>query len=277
MAEAPFRLLENDDELSPLVVSVPHAGLGVPDEDADTVGADDRTRRRDADLFVDRLYERAPELGAAFLCATLSRYVLDLNRSPDDVDREVCPSWPRPARANPRALIWRLSTEGAAVLPRPLTREEVQSRIRRVHTPYHEQLRALLEARRERFGYAILLDAHSMPSVGRATHSDPGTRRADVVPGDVRGRSCGARLSETVGEHFESAGYGVRANEPYMGGFITRHHGRPDQHIHAIQIELNRDLYMEETSCEYDEARAGKLRGDLDALLEKLVRFDPRD
>ncbi len=272
---APYRLVEPETP-TPLVVSVPHAGVLIPPEDRATVGADERTVLRDADLFVDRLWRGAPRLGAAFLVATHSRYVLDLNRSPLDVDTLVCAEVEIPSRPNPRALIWRVSTEGKDVLPRPLTKAELESRIERVHRPYHEKLAALLEDRRRRFGYAILVDGHSMPSVGRVGHSDTDRRRADIVPGDVRGKSCSASLMTTVCAHFTEAGFEVRANDPYMGGYITRHHGRPGRGIHAVQIEVNRDLYMDEDACTFDDARALRLTPVLDDLLAALLLLDPR-
>lgn len=271
----PYRLSE-PAEPTPLVVSVPHAGTLVPEEDRETVGADERTILRDADLFVDRLWHRAPELGAALLVATHSRYVLDLNRSPDDVDQDVCPEFEVPSRPNPRALIWRVSTEGKEVLTRPLSRLELKSRIERVHRPYHDKLASLLEERRRLFGYAILVDGHSMPSVGRVGHADHDERRADIVPGDVRGRSCSPALMTTVSEHFRAAGFEVRPNDPYMGGYITRHHGRPSRGVHAIQIEVNRDLYMNEGECTFEGERATRLIPVLDDLLATLLLLDPR-
>lgn len=276
VSDAPFVEIEPESDASPLVVSVPHAGLFVPERFRPLVGADERTRKRDADLHVDKLWEAAPKRGAALLRATQSRFVLDLNRAPDDVDRDVCPKCERPARKNPRALIWRLSTEGVPVLARPLTCEEVEQRVHLVHRPYHERLERLLEERRQRFGYAILVDGHSMPSVGRRTHTDRGERRADLVPGDVLGSSCSPRLSEAVRGHFEQRGYEVRPNEPYMGGYITRHHGRPSDDIHAIQIEVNRDLYMDEETFAFREEKARPLIDALLALLDRLRELDPR-
>ncbi|OGQ09478.1 MAG: hypothetical protein A2138_15510 [Deltaproteobacteria bacterium RBG_16_71_12] len=266
---------EGDEPRSPLVVSVPHAGTEVPAVDAPLLRAVGPALLRDADAFVDRLYARAPALGAPLVVARVSRYVLDVNRAPDDVDHEVCPELERPARASARGLIWRTSTEGAALLHRPLTRDELTSRIDRLHSPYHAALAALLEDRRRRFGFAVLLDAHSMPSTGRPGHSDPGERRADVVPGDVRGASCAPSLSHLVRRHFEGARYLVKPNDPYMGGFITRAHGRPGRGVHAIQVEVNRDLYLEEDTARWDDAKAGRLISTLDSLLEALVAYRP--
>jgi N-formylglutamate deformylase len=257
----------------PLVVSVPHAGLTVPTVDAPLLALSGRDLLRDADLHVDRLVTDVPLLGVPVIREKVSRYVLDVNRAPDDVDREVCPDIPQPAKPSPRGLCWRLTTDGAPVLKRPLSRAELESRIARIHQPYHEALAALLEERRKKFGYAILLDVHSMPSTGRPGHADPGARRADVVPGDVRGTSCAPAVSKLVVEHFESAGFAVRPNDPYMGGYITRHHGRPARGLHAIQLELNRDLYLNEEALEWDEKKAHKLAPHIVALVDKLRAF----
>ena len=275
MTELPYIYRPPESVETPLVVSVPHAGERVDDEDAPLLIASERTRRMDADLHVDRLYQNAPSLGAAFLAATVSRYVLDLNRGPGDVDAEVCPTHPAPIPANPRALIWRLSTGGDAVQARGLTMAELQSRIDRIHRPYHKRLSALLNDRVERFGYAILLDAHSMPSVGRVTHADTGQRRADIVPGDNRGKSCEAALRELVMSHFSEQGFSVALNKPYSGGWITRNYGRPADGVHAIQVELNRSLYLDEEVPAWNAASAGRLQVVLDALVRRLATYRP--
>ena len=257
-------------DMGPLVVSVPHAGTRVPDEDAPLLALEGEALLRDADLYVDRLCAGIPALGVPVLRALVSRYVLDVNRAPDDVDKEVCPDLERPTRVSARGLVWRVTTDGAPVLKRPLSKVELDDRIARIHAPYHDALSRLLEERRARFGYAILLDAHSMPSTGRPGHADPGARRADIVPGDVRGTSCAPAVSKVVVEHFEKGGYAVRPNDPYMGGFITRHHGRPAKGLHAIQLELNRDLYMDEDALRFDEKKAARLIPDVLSLIEKL-------
>jgi N-formylglutamate deformylase len=270
-----YRLVPDDGEMGPLVVSVPHAGTGVPEEDAPLLALEGQALLRDADLFVDRLCAGVPAIGAPLLTASVSRYVLDVNRAPEDVDREVCAELERPHRVSARGLVWRVTTDGAPVLKRPLTRTELESRIARIHRPYHTKLAALLEERRARFGYALLLDAHSMPSMGRPGHADPGSRRADIVPGDVRGASCSPAITRLLVEHFESAGYAVRPNDPYMGGFITRHHGRPARGVHAIQLELNRDLYMDEEALRYDEEKAARLIPHLESLVKRLRALRP--
>lgn len=270
-----FEVVPGIGNMGPLVVSVPHAGTWVPDEDAPLMALEQEALLRDADLHVDKLCAGVPALGVPVIRARVSRYVLDVNRAPDDVDREVCAELERPQRHSTRGLVWRLTTDGRAVLRRPLTRQELEDRIARIHRPYHEALATLLEERRARFGYAILLDAHSMPSTGRPGHTDPGVRRADIVPGDARGASCAPSISQLLRDHFEAAGFAVRMNDPYMGGYITRHHGRPGRGVHAIQLEMNRDLYMDEVTYGFDADKAARLVPRLEALVLRLRAHEP--
>ncbi len=271
---------------TPVVISVPHAGTWVPDVDAALLALSGNDLLRDADLHVEKLVEGVVRHGVIVVEAKVSRYIVDVNRAPDDVDRDVCPDQPRPARPSARGLCWRMTTEGGAVLRRPLRLAELNDRRARIHTPYHETLATLLEERRARFGYAILLDMHSMPSMGRPALGDPahgaaavaaaGVRRADIVPGDVRGASCAASVSTVVHDHFVGCGFSVRPNDPYMGGFITRHHGRPSRGVHAIQVELNRDLYMDESTFAFLDVAAKPLRDAIDGLVARVVGHDPR-
>jgi N-formylglutamate amidohydrolase len=277
MAPPTFRLHHPDRALpaTPVVVSVPHAGTLVPDEDAGLLAISGQALLRDADLHVERLVDGVTRHGVVVVEALVSRYIVDINRAPDDVDREVCPEVPRPARPSARGLCWRTTTDGDQVLRRPLRLDELNSRRARIHAPYHQALETLLEERRQRFGYAVLLDMHSMPSMGRPDHTDPGARRADIVPGDVRGASCASALSALVVEHFEARGYSVRPNDPYMGGYITRQHGRPGRGVHAIQIEVNRDLYMDESTFAFLDERARPLMSALSDLVVAVTRFRP--
>jgi N-formylglutamate amidohydrolase len=262
--------------LNPVVVSVPHAGLDVPTDDAGLLALPGSALRKDADLHVDKLVVGVPALGVPVLLAQVSRYVLDVNRAPDDVDREACPEIERPARPSARGLCWRTTTDGAPVLVRPLTLTELRSRLQRIHEPYHEKLATLLAERRRHFGFAVLLDLHSMPSMGRPAHSDPGARRADIVPGDLRGTSCAPALTRLVIDHFKSQSLSVRPNDPYMGGFVTKHHGRPARGVHALQIELNRDLYMDEGTFALKADGAAVTAAMILALIERVKGLDLR-
>jgi N-formylglutamate deformylase len=268
---APFDATLPEDPVTPVVVSVPHAGLEVGSFATALVpGLDVRC---DADLFVDELYDGAPR--GAFVRARASRFVCDLNRDTDDVSPRAVPAHPAPRNADGRGFVWEVTTTGAPALSRPLTMEEWQAR-RSIHVGYHGALAAALERARAKFGYALLIDGHSMPSVGRQGHADPGKPRADIVPGDRVGTSCAPALSRAVGDHFRAHGFSVAFNDPYRGGFITAHHGRPADGIHAIQIEMRRDLYMTESTFTRLPDRMQALAQVLASLLRALDRFDPR-
>jgi N-formylglutamate deformylase len=268
---APFDATLPDDPETPVVVSVPHAGVEVGSFAVALVpGLDVRC---DADLFVDELYDGAPR--GSFIRARASRFVCDLNRDPDDVSPRAVPAHPAPRNADGRGFVWEITTTGAPALARPLTLEEWRQR-KAIHDGYHGAIRGALDRARVRFGYAILVDGHSMPSVGRQGHADPGRARADIVPGDRVGTSCAPSLSRLVGAHFQEHGLSVAFNEPYRGGFITAHHGRPAESVHAIQIEMRRDLYMNERTFTRLPEKMKVLSGVLAALLAKLDHFDPR-
>jgi len=258
---------------SPVVVSVPHAGIGTGGFEATL--SPDLDVRCDADLYVDRLYRLGQDGGPpTYVAAHLSRFVCDLNRDADDVSAGAVPEHPAPSNTDGRGFIWALTTTGMPALLRPLSLDEWHGRTA-IHTAYHDAITRALERARERFGFAILVDGHSMPSTGRQGHRDPGRRRADVVPGDRDGTSCAPSLSRHVGEHFRSRGYSVAFNDPYKGGFITRHHGQPANAIHAIQIELSRDLYMDEDTFTIRDDGFARVSEALAALLASLVSFKP--
>lgn len=245
-----FDLVEPTVGEVPVVVEVPHAGLYVPSEVLSNLVSPARAIARDADLFVDELYQDAPAEGATLLVAHTSRYVVDLNRAEDDVDAGVVAGDPRPARPHARGLVWRTTTDDELALVRPLNRDEYLFRLQAVHRPYHEALRGVLDRKIARFGYVILLCAHSMPSVGRAGHADAGVPRADVVPGSRGRTSAHRRVIEAVEAVGVAHGRSVEHDRPYRGGFSTSHYGRPAQKCHAIQIELARRLYLDESTLQ---------------------------
>ncbi len=260
-----------DPPPSPLVLSVPHAGVGTADLGGPLTPSLDV--RCDADLFVDELYGRhAPSV---FVRARLSRFICDLNRHPDDVSPRAVPAHPAPRNADGRGFLWEVTTTGAPALSRPLALAEWQER-QSIHEAYHATLSTALERARSRFGFAILLDGHSMPSIGRTGHSDTGRTRAAIVPGDRKGTSCAQALSTLVGDHFRAEGLSVAFNEPYQGGYITTHHGNPAAGIHAIQIEMRRDLYMDEVRYTQRGTEFDRLADVLGKLVRRLERFDPR-
>jgi N-formylglutamate amidohydrolase len=243
-----FSVAKPKSDATPVVVEVPHAGLMVDPLSLATLAAPARSLGRDADLYVDELYAEAPRLGASLLVAHVSRYVCDLNRGERDVDARAAEGGT--AVSAPHGLVWRTTTEDRPALLAPLTRRELGRRIDDIYRPYHNALVELLEDKLRHFGYAILLCAHSMPSWGRAGHSDPGRPRADIVPGSRGGTTAALAIRREVENSATEHGWTVRHDDPYKGGFSTGHYGRPEKGCHAIQVEIARKLYMDEQTLQ---------------------------
>ncbi len=256
-----FKVIEPSASETPVVVEVPHASLFVDATSLAMMTAPAQCIGQDADLFVDELYVDAAACGATSLVSTVSRYVCDLNRSEADIDSYSVSGGGAASKLAPQGLIWRQSLSGDRALPGPLPETEFERRLTEIYRPYHQTLQQLLDAKRERFGYVILLAAHSMPSMGRAGHRDTGVARVDVVPGS-RGRTTASDLViDCPDELATKRGWSVAHDQPYRGGFTTAHYGRPDLGIHAVQVELSRRLYMDERALthlpgKFDETRA---------------------
>jgi N-formylglutamate amidohydrolase len=265
-----FRVIEPSTAETPVVVEIPHAGLDVPAHFRAPLIAPVRALARDADLYVDELYQDAPLEGATLVVASTSRYLLDLNRGEDEIDGNAV-AGARSEIARPRGLVWSLTTDGERVLSRPLDPAELDERLDAVHRPYHRALREILARKKKTFGHAVLLAAHSMPSVGRSAHGDPGSQRADVVPGTQGRTTAHGRLIDAVEKHARQAGMSVRHDDPYRGGFSTRTYGRPSEAVHAVQVELARRLYMDEITLKQRPHEFETLRGWCRALVRALA------
>ncbi len=269
-----FELSLPESNARPVLVEVPHAGVLVPESVRSELLAPEDAVLRDADIYVDKLYANAPRLGAVLLTARISRYVVDLNRARDDVDAATVSDHPTPAGAHPRGVVWRTTTDGRPILARTLSYQALLARLSNYYVPYHDALRQTLTDLRARFNHAILVAGHSMPSLGRSMHSDPGARRADVGPGTCGRTSADPRVIDLVDAHFRGAGLSVRHDDPYRGGFSTSHYGRPRDRWHAIQIELNRALYVDERSCVIKQPEFTELQRVLDELVSKLCALE---
>lgn len=267
-----FSVQEPLSRTTPVVVEVPHAGLRLDAQTLASLAAPARSIGADADLFVDELYVDAPARGAALIVGHMSRYVCDLNRAEGEVDSLAVRDGK--ARSAPHGLIWRTTTEGRPALFAPVSQLEYQRRVDAYHRPYHAALAELVAQRKAQFGFAIVLCAHSMPSRGRDGHTDPGTDRADVVPG-TRGRTTAdPRVIELVDELSNREGLRVVHDHPYRGGFTTGHYGRPHEGIHAIQIELARRIYMDERTLERTPGDFERTREFCARLVEALTELD---
>jgi N-formylglutamate amidohydrolase len=238
---------------TPVIVEVPHAGLDIPAPFLEPLAAPARAIARDADLYVDRLYADAPLEGATLLVARFSRYAIDVNRGEGDIDADVVEGGRGDIRVH-HGLVWRTTSDGEAALSRRLTRDELEERLDLIWRPYHRELGLLVEAKLERFGIAIILAAHSMPSIERGPAAtgqgarDAARRRADVVPGTRGRRSAGGRFIDATEACAVDHGWSVRHDDPYAGGFTTQHYGRPADRVHVLQVELARRLYLNETT-----------------------------
>lgn len=275
LAVEPFAIVEPAGAETPVLVEVPHAGLAIDPEALATLVAPARGIARDADLHVDRLCEDAPALGATLLVAHVSRLEIDLNRAETDVDADTVEGGG--AIPSPRGVLWRLTTDGAPMLERPLPRHELTRRLDTIYRPYHRAIASILERKRARFGFAIMLCAHSMPSLGRRVdgRATSPVKRADLVPG-TRGRTSAApAVIDRVDDAARAMDWSVRHDDPYKGGFSTACYGRPVEGLHAVQIEISRGLYLDEATLRIDPQGFQAVRQFLRSLVTRLAFAEP--
>lgn len=271
--EAPFRLLRPARQAAPVVFASPHSGRSYPPEFVAAARLDPLGLRRSEDSFVEELFDQAPSLGAPLIAATFPRAYCDPNREAWELDPAMfegeLPGWVNTTSARVGAglgTIARVVASGEAIYRRKLRFEEAEHRIRHCWQPYHRALSALIDETRRQFGTCLLIDCHSMPA-------GCGIRRTagpDFVLGDAHGTAASSRITRLVEHTLAGLGYSVRRNDPYAGGYVTRHYGRPRERVHALQIEIARTLYM-------DEARIEKLpafplvQRDLSRLIEAVI------
>ena len=278
--EAPHEVVAPARQTLPLVFASPHSGTNYPPDFLAASRLDRMTLRRSEDSFVDEIFQAAPGLGAPLIRALFPRAYVDPNREPFELDpamfEDELPSYVNtrsPRVAAGLGTIARVVANGADIYRAKLSVREALERIRTYYWPYHEALRDLVEATRAAFGYCVLIDCHSMPSIGGPVDRDPGAQRVDFVLGDCHGTACGTVVIETAAAELRKLGYHVARNAPYSGGFVTRHYGRPAESVHALQIEINRALYMDE-----GEIRRGdhlpRLAAQMNGVIAALGRID---
>ena len=270
--DVPGVLTGVDAETVPVIFDSPHSGTGIP---TDFVTAcDPNILRESEDLFVDELIQPAPNFGAGFLAAQFSRSYIDLNRAEDDLDpKMLADAWsgssaPTEKTRQGIGLIRTQCRPGLAVYDEPLTAASIRHRIDRYYRPYHGHLAGMIDLAHRRFGMAILVDCHSMPSRGATPHG-PSERQPDFVIGDLHGRTCDPSLSHLIVDTLRECGYAVRRNDPYSGAEIVRRHGHPAENRHAVQIEINRGLYMNERRLQRIPAMAD-LKANMEILMGRI-------
>ena len=272
----PFEIVEAGEPTCPIVLSSPHSGSIYPRRFLASSRLDAVALRRSEDAFVDELFAGAAAIGAPLLRARFPRAYLDLNREPYELDPRMFDGR-LPGFVNTRSVrvagglgtIAKVVGESQEIYAGRLAVEEGLERIEQLYKPYHAALRGLLDRAHRLFGLAVLIDCHSMPSLPTLVG---GERRvtADFVVGDRYGASSHQTFVQVMEQAIAGAGYVVQRNKPYAGGFITEHYGAPDGGFHAIQIEINRSLYMHERTLHRRDG-FDRLCGKLTAMLTVLA------
>ncbi len=269
---------------APVVLDSPHSGVAYPDDFGHC--CDLQLLRTAEDTHVEKLYDFAPGLGVAWIEALFPRSYLDANRNVSEIDVSLFDQpWPGEIATETatlekvrlgKGLIWRCTDDGAMLYDRKLSVAEVQRRIESCWKPYHAAVASAIDAAHARHGYSIHINCHSMPAVASQFATGfPGMVHADFVVGDRDGSTADPRLSKRICDFLRSLGYSVEYNHPYKGVELVRRYGAPDRDRHSIQLEINRSLYMDETTLE-PTGGFGKLRADLQSLVTMLLETDPR-
>jgi N-formylglutamate amidohydrolase len=275
LTQPPVIVARPVSQMAPLVFASPHSGRCYPPEFLAASRLDPLGLRRSEDSFVDELFTSAVSFGAPLVHATFPRAWCDANREAWELDpamfADALPSWVNTTSARVSAglgTIARVVASGEAIYRDKLTFAEAEQRIETCWKPFHDTVSALVGGTRAVFGQCVLIDCHSMPS--HVPVSGRGDRLADIILGDAHGTSCTPHIIRFVERRLVDLGYRVRRNDPYAGGFITRHYGRPREQVHALQIEIARDLYMDEARFERSPAFA-EIQSDLSVLIEALA------
>lgn len=248
---SPVRLCLPESPLSPAVFSSPHSGRIYPPGFVRSSRLSALGLRASEDAFVDELFADAPEFGAPLIAAEFPRAFLDANRGEDELDPALIARFstrkPRTLRVSAGlGVVPRVVAEGMPIYDGKLKLADVQERIEQCHRPYHEALVEHLAVARRAHGVALLIDCHSMPS----SPARFAGRSADIVIGDCYGSSASGHISDAVFSLFRRAGFRVARNAPFAGGYITQRYGAPPEGIHALQIEINRALYLDQRRIE---------------------------
>ena len=275
----PVLVLRPARQTAPVLFTSPHSGRCYAPEFLAAARLDAHGLRRSEDSFVEELFSEAADHGAPLVAATFPRAFCDPNREPWELDPSMfadpLPPWVN--TTSPRVgaglgTIARVVASGEPIYRAKMPFAEAERRVHAFWQPFHDTLAALIGGTLATFGACLLVDCHSMPSnaqLGRA-----GGKMADFVLGDVHGTACAPAVPRFVEHLLTERGYTVRRNDPYAGGYITRHYGRPRERVHALQIEIARELYMDEARIER-LPRFDTLRREMTTLIAALVREVP--
>ncbi len=272
--DPPFEVHEPAQCRGPLLFNSPHSGRVYPREFLKASRLDLQTLRRSEDTFVDELVCGVVARGYPVMRAHFPRCYVDVNREPYELDPRMFHGR-LPSFANTRSMrvagglgtVARVVGDAQEIYDQRISVDDALQRIESLYKPYHRALRRLFASLHADFGTAILIDCHSMPSTTAVRDDRP---RADIVLGDRYGTSCAPEVAEVAEEVLRRCGYAVSRNKPYAGGFITEHYGNPGSGLHALQIEINRALYMDERRYERGP-NFSRLAADIEDLAERLA------
>ena len=274
----PLAVHDPESWITPLIFSSPHSGRVYPRAFLEASRLAPASLRKSEDCYVDELFAPVVRLGAPLIEARFPRSYLDVNREPYELDPDLFQE-ALPEFANTRSLrvvgglgtIARVVSDSEEIYRDRLPVAVAFERISRLYRPYHEALRSLIMTATRRFGIAILIDCHSMPS---STTGSNGQSRPDFVIGDRYGTACDGQLIRFLRGALREKGYDVSLNRPYAGGFITEHYGKPATGVHAVQLEVNRALYMNEETFERSPGFA-RLARDLERVIAGMIDAVP--
>ena len=260
---------------TPLIYAVAHAGRGFPHAHRAQLQANMATLRSLEDPLVDQLTDGAGALGIERLVNRTARAFVDVNRDPADIDPQLVEDGR--GRETPRTraglgVVPRLGGDGKALYRGRLDRAEIEGRIHEVHRLYHAELTAMMHETQTRWGRAVLIDWHSMPSLAAQAEQRRGGTRPDIVLGDRHGQSASSEIAGVVRAAFEARGRRVIMNRPFAGGYTTQLWGQPNASFHAVQVEIDRSLYLNEETLEPAPGLV-RLQADIQAVGEALIAW----
>ncbi|GHA59939.1 N-formylglutamate amidohydrolase [Amylibacter ulvae] len=242
---------------SSTVFSSPHSGRDYTDSYFEKSNLSRNHLRSSEDAFVDELFSSAPESGAPLMAAVMPRAFIDLNRGADELDSAIIEDV-KPTKGNPRTaaglgVIPRVVSQGRAIQSGKISNHDALDRIAKYYEPYHQRLNGLLKQTTDAFGESLLIDCHSMPHTALDNISVRGGSRPDVIIGDRFGSACAPEIADQVEAAFRRQDFVVARNLPFAGAYILREYGRPTQRRNAVQVEIDRALYLNEASVTKNE------------------------
>tara|TARA_B000000609_G_scaffold32864_1_gene22775 strand:- start:1016 stop:1888 length:873 start_codon:yes stop_codon:yes gene_type:complete len=265
----PYRLIEPEALLSGIVIASPHSGRNYLSSVKEQSILDPITLRSSEDAFVDELMDFAPALGIPLICSEIPRAFVDLNRARDELDPAIIEGI-KPNRQNPRVIsglgvIPRVVANGKEIYSGKLSKEAAIERLENFWDPYHSKLAELLDRARQQFGYSILIDTHSMPHEA-ILNASSSFRTSQIVLGDRYGATCAPEIINDLIKLISKNGLRASRNIPFSGAYIVQKYGSPGLNRHAIQLEIDRSIYMDERKIQKLE-KFHKLKNKLQNIM----------